>query len=237
MHFPRDKHSDRLVSTEAIDLISQLLQEREYRICSKQYKAVDKWLARQNHLDPLSKQEHIEKAAKPYYVYDNDAVDIKQHPFFAGVDFATIHETQPPFVPKVKGWGDIRYFDDCGEYDVLAREGISTKETDISQYVDGAPLGSQSKNENVHEEPGDYSSALRPPEKRLTYDEQKKQRARDRILRDKKIGKTALDIRKEGAFLGYSYLRPKPVDSAFELERGRPLLPKRAPNALSELWD
>lgn len=225
MHFPRDKHSDRIVSAEATDLITQLLQEREFRLCSRQYKAVDKWLARQNQLDPLSKREHIEKAAKPYYVYENDAVDIKNHPFFAGIDFGHLHNLQPPFVPKVKGWGDIRYFDDCGEYDVLAREGISTEETNISHYVDGQPLGSQSHNGNV-QEPGQYSSLLRPPKKHVTYNEQKKQRARDKILRDKRIGKTALQIRKEGAFLGYSYLRPKPVGSAFKFERGRPLVPK-----------
>lgn len=223
MYFPKDKPSDKLVSAEAVDLITQLLQDREFRICSKQYRAVDEWLARQANLDPLSKKEQIEKATRPYYVYQNDAVDIKSHPFFAGIDWENIHKSRPPFVPKVKGWADIRYFDDCGEYDAMARDPVTSDEPEISRYADGVLVGAdQSKTENAPE-PGEYRSGAVAPK---TYDEVKKQRARDKILRDKKIGKTALDIRKDGAFLGYSYLRPKPVTSALEFERGRSMVPK-----------
>ena len=224
MYFPNDKPTDRLVSAEAVDLITQLLQDREFRICSRQYRIVDEWLARQARLDPLSKKEQIEKATRPYYVYENDAVDIKSHPFFAGIDWENIHKTRPPFVPKVKGWGDIRYFDDCGEYDAMARDPITTEEPDIPRYADGVRIGAdQSRAENA-QEPGEHDSGVVAPK---LYDEVKKQRARDKILRDKKLGKAALAIRKDGSFLGYSYLRPKSVASAFEFERGRSVIPKR----------
>lgn len=33
-------------------------------------------------------------------------------------------------------------------------------------------------------------------------------RARDRVLRDKEVGRQVLELRKAGAFLGYTYRRP-----------------------------
>ena len=38
-----------------------------------------------------------------------------------------------------------------------------------------------------------------------------KKRPRDRILRDKGVGKEALELRKKGAFLGYTYRRPQNI--------------------------
>ena len=36
-----------------------------------------------------------------------------------------------------------------------------------------------------------------------------KKRARDKLLRDPKVGRTVLEIRKRGAFIGYTYRRPR----------------------------
>lgn len=47
-----------------------------------------------------------------------------------------------------------------------------------------------------------------------------KKRPRDRVLRDKDARRKVLEIRKKGAFPGYTYRRPKLV--SFEEERGRP---------------
>ena len=46
-----------------------------------------------------------------------------------------------------------------------------------------------------------------------------KKRPRDRVLRDKVVGRQVLDLRKKGAFLGYTYRRPR--FSVGEEERGR----------------
>jgi hypothetical protein len=51
-----------------------------------------------------------------------------------------------------------------------------------------------------------------------------KKRARDKILRDAVAGPTALDIRTKGAFVGYTWRRPKSVRDVLEIERGRSLV-------------
>lgn len=43
-----------------------------------------------------------------------------------------------------------------------------------------------------------------------------KKRPRDKILRDPKVGKTALQVRREGAFVGYSYRRAKGVQEVLD---------------------
>lgn len=50
-----------------------------------------------------------------------------------------------------------------------------------------------------------------------------KKRPRDKMLRDKEVGKQVLELRKKGAFLGYTYRRPKPVllDLSEDGKRGR----------------
>lgn len=47
-----------------------------------------------------------------------------------------------------------------------------------------------------------------------------RKRPRDRVLRDKELGKVALDLRKRGAFLGYTYRRPR-ITFSLEDEKGR----------------
>ena len=46
-----------------------------------------------------------------------------------------------------------------------------------------------------------------------------KKRARDKVLRDKEVSRKVLDIRKQGAFIGYTYRRPQLL--RLEEERGR----------------
>ena len=54
-----------------------------------------------------------------------------------------------------------------------------------------------------------------------TERKKERKRPRDRILRDRKAGKTALEIRKKGAFLGYTYRRPRGSAMALRTKRGR----------------
>ncbi len=46
---------------------------------------------------------------------NNDAAEIRQHPFFKGVDFEEIvnRTISAPIKPKVKDKTDVSYFDDC----------------------------------------------------------------------------------------------------------------------------
>lgn len=45
-----------------------------------------------------------------------------------------------------------------------------------------------------------------------------KKRPRDKLLRDPQVGRTALELRKKGAFVGYTYRRPR--FTLLELEEG-----------------
>lgn len=56
-----------------------------------------------------------------------------------------------------------------------------------------------------------------------------KKRARDKMLRDPEVGKTVLELRKKGAFLGYTYRRPKPL---FADEARQPNKPSYRPSII-----
>jgi hypothetical protein len=46
-------------------------------------------------------------------VFDDDARDIKRHPFFRGINWKELHNRQPPFVPRIRGNQPItKYFED-----------------------------------------------------------------------------------------------------------------------------
>lgn len=38
--------------------------------------------------------------------------DFREHPFFAGIDWESLHSITPPFVPQLQGPTDVRYFED-----------------------------------------------------------------------------------------------------------------------------
>lgn len=48
-----------------------------------------------------------------------------------------------------------------------------------------------------------------------------KKRPRDKMLRDPEVGKKVLELRKKGAFLGYTYRRPKPAFVVEDMQRER----------------
>lgn len=62
------------------------------------------------------------KNVTSYWVYPNDAADIKIHPFFKGTRWNELYMTRPPYIPRVKGWEDTRYFDDWKNLDQLERQ-------------------------------------------------------------------------------------------------------------------
>ncbi|KAA8644470.1 uncharacterized protein ATNIH1004_008674 [Aspergillus tanneri] len=222
LRFPMHRPSDKLISSEAVNLINSLLQEKELRLSCAAYR----------HNDPPNPRSPpgyffyhfsaFHQSHQGFYVYPNDAADIKAHPFFRGINWDVIHRSVPPFIPRVKGWEDTRYFDDWGntqenDNNSLSDDGAEAEEHQLPvQENDDLP-------QNHDERP--IPDEANPPEaaaKSPTRDRKgvgEKNRPRDKLLRDKRVGKAALEIRKQGAFLGYTYRRPKAVAMAFAPDR------------------
>ena len=217
--------------------MNSLLQEKEYRLSSKKYRWND-WqhstrspgqlLARRS--DPLA-QDY-----RGNFVYPDDASDIKAHPFFSRIVWDRLHLSRPPFVPDVKSRDDTKYFDEeepVSDVDDAstqsgdeASEHLSADEHETECAVKRAEGGSASIVVGVfpdgqvhHPTLNDEKTAIPsppPPPPTITPQaavksrkDKNKKRPRDRVLRDKELSKIALDLRKRGAFLGYTYRRPK----------------------------
>lgn len=233
LDFPCEKPSDMRVSSTAIDLILRLLQAKEDRLSDEQYSLNDclyfpelngKVFVRS--LDPTS----------PHYrgqhVYSDDARDIKTHPFFGDIQWDEMPYSEPPFVPAVKNLEDTRYFaeEDCEETtDVEEIFNAPDPLKDIERQRQPANMNTEERKSAT----GSFENADKRDSQR-TYivknvpkngkPKRAQKRARDKILRDPAIGKTALDLRKKGAFVGYTYRRPTPVRQALETQRGRTLV-------------
>ena len=220
------------VSFDAMDLINSLLQEKEHRICSKKYRLNDYQHSKR------TPGQLIARRADPHsqdyegnYVYPDDAFDIKTHSFFRRISWDRLHLTRPPFVPDVSGRDDTKYFDEeepisdvddaASQSDLPDAPGEEARHALLGAFrltqVDGAqghddlPLNPAALSRSEKDGPdGREGAAGKAKEKK---------RPRDRVLRDKDVGKKALEIRKQGAFLGYTYRRPKLV--SFEEELGR----------------
>lgn len=167
-----------------------------------------------------------------YYVYPDDATDIKAHPFFRGIPWNKLHLIQPPVIPRVRGWKDTRYFADLKAI-------LKAAEAD-AEPTDDEPEGAEGdrdtgSNVTTKETPDSNSSTkisapyappgvtAEPDAQQASETKKKKEeeRPRDKILRDKQLGQTALEIRMRGAFLGYTYRRPKGPAMALSTECGR----------------
>ncbi|KAJ5584333.1 uncharacterized protein N7459_004133 [Penicillium hispanicum] len=233
LQFPRDRPTDRIISYEAMDLINRILQEREFRLCSPKYQANDILAGRPVSSHFLYSMDPRYRNVASYYVYPNDAADIKAHPFFRGIRWNDLHLMQPPLIPRVKNWEDTRYFDDWKPVANI----VEPSDTSDSESTDEEP-STKSAPTAVEKHVSHNPDAMPPakpvsdnsPPMEHTPDDQKaqeaakkreKRRPRDKILRDKKVGRTALEIRKKGAFLGYTYRRPKGPVLALSSERGR----------------
>ncbi len=208
-----------------MDLINNILQEKEHRLCSTKYRQND-----YQHSKRITGQfitTRADKQAQDYqghYVYPNDSDDIKAHPFFHGLSWDRLHLSRPPFVPDVKGQDDTRYFDDEDEVsdveDVSSCSVVNVALDPIGGQgntallpplqVDGAEgaqdAGLRSRHpQNLEDRGGEIVGGR---EKKPAKVKEKK-RPRDRVLRDKEVARKVLEIRKMGAFVGYTYRRPK----------------------------
>ncbi|KAJ5619798.1 hypothetical protein N7510_003782 [Penicillium lagena] len=232
LHFPRERSHERLVSQEAIDVICQILQEREFRLCSRRYHANDFLDSRAIPMHYVYSTDPRHRSNKRSYVYPNDAGPIKTHSFFRGIPWEEIHRLRPPMVPKVRNWEDTRYFDDWKSLvgglddpsDTSTAKAAANPAIPVSQEPSSATtsLEAQASEEEAVEE--DTAEQQQPAVRKMKDDEKKqkeKKRARDVMLRDKEIGKIVLEMRKKSAFLGYTYRRPRAPAVAVSMERGR----------------
>jgi hypothetical protein len=133
----------------------------------------------------------------------------------------------PPFVPDIKSTEDTHYFDeedpisDCSE-SVMSHPYPSIQ--DIADALKAFPREIQILATEFIEKPHD-TVRFRKIEKEIDrfnvsddqrqylkafvkgYGRKEKKRPRDRLLRDRETAPKVLEIRKKGAFLGYTYKR------------------------------
>jgi hypothetical protein len=175
-------------------------------------------------MDP--RYQHINS----YYVFPNDAVEIKAHPFFRGIQWNQLHLTQPPMTPRVKNWEDTRYFEDwkpSGNVDESVGDSDNQESEEKSEYKPNVSLMEVSSHQ-IHPLPDQpipdvdaITLANVDSQKAAAAKKKERKRPRDKILRDRRAGKTALEIRKRSVFLGYTYRRPIGPALALSPDRGR----------------
>ena len=211
LRFPQEKETDTYVTHKAMDLINKILKEKELRLCSKKYMLNDYQHSKRipGQLVATAANKHS-RDYQGHFVYPDDATDIKAHPFFRDIPWDRLHLMKPPFVPKVKSWEDTRYFEED--------EPIS----DVEESSDdsSAKENMEAQTPAICKEDMEKAKDISEVKIKDKKGKKEKRRPRDLLLRDKQVGKKVLELRKKGAFLGYTYRRPKGV--ALEQEGDRP---------------
>ncbi|KAF2676832.1 kinase-like protein [Lentithecium fluviatile CBS 122367] len=205
------------VSRNAIDLMMRLLDERQDRLSAKRYREND-WVLRDR---ALGTRRARNVNCTGHIVFPNDAEDIKNHPFFRNILWPSLHLSRPPFIPRVHGDQPItKYFDD--EAEIMS----ASDHLDSSSYDDEAedaaitPTAPTPNGDGQQARPAiqgnDHlavQALLGEPSpmaaSRMKRRKKEKKRPRDKLLRDPQVGRTVLEIRKKGAFMGYTYRRPR----------------------------
>lgn len=179
------------ISIHAQDLIFRLLQEKRNRLSHPRYR----------HNDMIRKHKPSRDNPTLTHVYSADAYEIKQHSFFTGIPWDHMHLIDAPWKPCVESKESTKYF--------ASEEQI---------------LGDDLESDSCAAPPGDGATVGAFPAHDLNGLQHHKapkevKRARDKLLRDPKLGKTVLETRKKAAFLGYTYRRPKTWNMAEEITR------------------
>lgn len=201
-----------------------MLREKETRLCSKRYSQPLPLASRNSGSSTGSSVKHKDYAGR--YVFPNDAEDIKNHKWFKDVDWDHIHLMQPPFVPNIKSVDDTHYFDEEDPISDFSESVVPFEPTieDIADALkpfnreiqilaaefierphDSLRLRKFDKDVdryNVNEEQKEYLKSFA-----RNYGRKERKRPRDRLLRDKETAPKVLELRKRGAFLGYTYRR------------------------------
>lgn len=209
------------VSRYAIDLMTRLLDERRNRISARRYRENDLVL-REKHLGVRS--HRYAPNITGHMVFPHDAEDIKSHPFFRNIQWSILHMTRPPFIPRVHGGQPItKYFDD--EADIMS----ASDHLDSSSYEVFSAPEQQTPLDSAAAANDEATPIIQPPVKKISaFDpiapppvgrstslnrirkrRRDKKRPRDKLLRDADVGRAVMEVRKKGAFVGYTYRRPR----------------------------
>ncbi|KPI39244.1 Serine/threonine-protein kinase cbk1 [Cyphellophora attinorum] len=236
-------------SFEAIDLIRSLLTGKERRLCSRKYELNDyttQLIAGRPIRFPADKSN---RNYQGYFVYADDADDLKCHAYFRHIPWDDLIHRRPPFVPRVNGWEDTRYFDEDQPISDIDENSTEDEEDDKENQTPVAAPGSKASSQHQQEDqqivpslalksppatpqeqfqnplmtppptagklPGSQTLVDSPCKSPRKIKKEKK-RPRDKILRDPKVGKEALQARKEGAFMGYSYRKAKGIQDVLD---------------------
>lgn len=198
-----------------------IIQEKDQRLGSKQYR-----------LREQSSSSFIDYAGR--HVYPNDAEEIKAHKWFRDIPWDRLHMTVPPFVPAIKSMDDTHYFD---EEDPISdfSESVDQQQAGPGEVADALKHFNreiQILAKGFIEKPYD-TARLKKIEKEIEtfnmadeqkewlkafvrhYGKKEKKRPRDKLLRDKDTAAKVLELRKKGAFLGYTYRRYRPTRETY----------------------
>ena len=199
-----------------------IITEKTHRLCSKRYKVPE----------AASASAHFDYSG--HYVYPNDAEDIKSHKWFREIPWDRMHTMVPPFVPAITSMEDTHYFD---EEDPISdfSESVNTPTPTIGEIAEALrPFNReiQLKATEFIEKPHD-TARLKKVEKEIDtfhvgeeqkaylkafvkhYGRKEKKRPRDKLLRDRDTAPKVLELRKKGAFLGYTYHRYRPTRETY----------------------
>lgn len=163
------------------------------------------------------------------YVYPNDAEDIKAHRWFKDIQWDHLHQMTPPFVPIIRGVDDTHYFEEedpisdfSSSHDEVQLAAPTEKDLDdalrcfnreIQILARGFVAASYdtAKLKKIDHEIGKFIMGDEQKEYLKAfvraYGQMDRKRPRDRLLRDKTVAGKVLEVRRKGAFLGYSYRR------------------------------
>ena len=191
-----------------MDPILKLLDEEGVRLIARRYHNNDFAIARK----ALGVRYLCNINCAGRFIFRDDAEDIKAYPFFRGIEWSTLHLTRPPFVPRVSGDQSItKYFND--EAGILSESDYldSSSYASDDQWRDGAEEADKSikpqreskfKRWNTAKKTADDTVQAKAPEK-IRRRKKEKKRPRDKLLRDPEVGRTVLELRKKGLFIGY----------------------------------
>lgn len=150
LRFPDDQYGFPAISSDVLDLMRRMLREKEERLSSPKYYLNDYAYSQAQESNTYHIHGPADKSSKNYqgrHVYTDDADDIKSHPWFKSIDWTQIHKKKPPFVPKVKGWEDTKYFD---EDESVSDMGSSSSE---EENAGPTPIPNQENLGNIKQDP------------------------------------------------------------------------------------
>lgn len=206
------------MSKRCQDLIRGIIQEKDTRLCSKRYRSQG------SHSSSGPNQDYAGR-----YVFPHDAEDIKAHKWFRDIQWDRLHQMMPPFVPNIKSMDDTHYFDEEDPISDFSesQSGPPPTAREIGEALQPFNREIQMLAMSYIQRPHD-SARLKKVEREIEaftmcdeqkdylkafvkhYGQKEKKRPRDRLLRDRELAPKVLELRKRGAFLGYSYRKFRP---------------------------